>query len=100
MTAAHELGGATGLVALAAILVLALHVLMFVAMRRFAVPPLAAAVGLGLYALVAFPRFNLRPELLGFVCLAAQLAILSRSGGGPVANTGSTRRAAVRPATA
>lgn len=76
MAAVYGVAGTPGLGILAALLSAGVYVLVFLAARRLGVPMLPAAIGLGVYALTAQSRFNLRPELFGFVCLAAQLALL------------------------
>jgi hypothetical protein len=77
LAAVYAAWGSSGLVLLNAVLSLTVFVLMFLAMLRLGVTPLIAAMGLGLYALVTFWRFTLRPEQFGFACLAAQLVILA-----------------------
>jgi hypothetical protein len=77
MAAVYTVAGVPGLGMLTTLLSIGVYVLVFVAARRLGVPELYSAIGLVLYALTVESRFNLRPELFGFVCLAAQLALLS-----------------------
>ena len=73
----HRLAGPVGLCVLQTLLVVALLTLMGLAMRRLGVPMAWAAAGLALAALISHERFLHRPEMLGYVCLAAQLLLLS-----------------------
>jgi tetratricopeptide (TPR) repeat protein len=77
MAGVYRVAGVPGLATLGWILSCTIYGLIFLILRRLGLPLLMATVGLGLYALLAALRFNLRPELFGFVCLAAQFAILS-----------------------
>jgi len=73
----HRVAGIPGLTVLGLLLSCAVFGTILLILRRLGVPLLPATAGLGLYALMAASRFNLRPELFGFLCLAAQFAILS-----------------------
>ena len=57
---------------IAAIVVL----LLLLTMRRLGLSPLAAAAGLMLFAMAAYERFILRPEMFSYVLLAGQLFVL------------------------
>ena len=76
MASAYRLGGVAGLSLLRLGLVGMLLACVAVLLHRLRVP---WRVGLGailLTALVAYPRFSLRPELFGYVVLAGQMALL------------------------
>jgi len=77
MAAVHRLGGANGLCALQAALVAAIFALLALTMRRLAVPAPLAAGGLLLVAVAAHMRFTLRPEVFGYLVLAAQMFVLA-----------------------
>jgi len=70
-------GGANGLCTLQASLVAGIFLLTLLTMRRCQVPCSAAAGGLLLVAMTAYMRFTLRPEVFGYLLLAAQLFLLS-----------------------
>jgi len=73
----YLVGGFTGLNVLLMVLVWSFVVLMLVLMRRMGVGPLLAAAGTLLVLLVAYERFLLRPELLGYLALLGQAALLA-----------------------
>lgn len=77
LASVHRVAGTGGLWATRWVLVTALLVLSTIWMHRLGLPPAVSAPGLLLLAIVASGRFQLRPELLGFVVLAAQLCVLA-----------------------
>lgn len=76
MAAVYRWGGITGLCLLASGLVLAVSVLLLRSSRRMELHWLAGAAGLLWFGLVSFSRFNLRPELFGYLVFACELALL------------------------
>jgi len=78
MAAVHRFGGMSGLVTAQAVLVGAIFALLIVAMRRMGMGLCWAAPAAMLAMLGAYPRFNLRPELFGYLILVAQWCILIR----------------------
>jgi hypothetical protein len=77
MALAWRAGGPNGLCMLAAALVVGIFAVTLVTMRRLGVPWPLAAAGIMLAAVAANTRFTMRPEVLGYLLLAIQLAILS-----------------------
>ncbi|MCY2925700.1 MAG: hypothetical protein NT031_09705, partial [Planctomycetota bacterium] len=92
MALTHRLGGMRALSILTAAMVVATMAAAFTAMRRCGVGTLASAGGVVLAALAGYERFNMRPELPGYLVLLIQVAILV-----PAAGAGRTisRRALV-----
>jgi len=80
MSLVYRAGGETGMSLLQAALAASIVLLALLAMSRLGVPPLWRAAGLILLAVVAQGRFGVRPEVFGYLMLAAQLCILV---GGP-----------------
>ncbi len=78
MAAGHRLGGMTALTACQVALVAGLFALVVATMRRGRLGWEWAAVGAALTMMGAYSRFNLRPELFGYVVLAGQWCILVR----------------------
>ncbi len=78
----YRLAGPAGLSVLLSVLVAALLVLCAVAMRRSGVGWVPAAAALLGISLIAYSRYLLRPELLGYVMLAGQLVLLAPLGRG------------------
>ena len=77
MATVFQWWGETGLCLLSAALILGIGVLMLGALHRLQVPWPLSALGLLLFGLVSFSRFNLRPEVFGYLILAAQLFLLA-----------------------
>ena len=77
MAGAWRLGGITGLCLLSAALVCAAMAVSLLVMRRLEVPWALAAGGLLIAALASSTRLLLRPELLGYVVLMGQFALLA-----------------------
>ena len=76
----HRAAGIGGLWALQAALAGGVFLLMALAMRRMGVPWAWTAAGLTLAGLVSYQRLDLRPELFGYLVLAAEaLLLLPRS---------------------
>ncbi|MHC4985338.1 MAG: hypothetical protein ACYTFO_04195 [Planctomycetota bacterium] len=73
----YLLGGFTGLNVLLMLMVWVFFALTVVLMQRLGVGPLGIAFGLILIGLIAFLRFTLRPELLGYLALLGQAALLA-----------------------
>ncbi len=73
----HRAAGTPGLWATRLGLTSMLLVISALTMARLGVGPAASAMGLLLLAIVASSRFQLRPELPGFVLLAAELCVLA-----------------------
>ncbi len=69
-------GGPAGLSLLLAGVVAGLIFTAALTMRRLGLGPLAVAAGLLLTAMVAYERFLLRPELLGYLVLTVQMCVL------------------------
>ncbi len=78
MAAGHRLGGMTALTACQVALVAGLFTLVVTTMRRARLGWEWTAVGAALAMMGAYARFNLRPELFGYVVLAGQWCILVR----------------------
>jgi len=78
MAIAYRAGDPAGLCTLQAVLVAAMLVLVACAMLGGGVRPWAAAIGVAIVAMAAQARFMHRPELFGYVLLAAQLYVLMR----------------------
>lgn len=76
MAAAYRAGGMEALSVLAAAIVVGILAAGFLAARRGGVSAPAAAAGVVLAALAGYERFNMRPELMGYLVLLVQLAIL------------------------
>ncbi|MDP6047435.1 MAG: hypothetical protein QGG25_17625 [Phycisphaerae bacterium] len=76
LAATYRTGGPTGVCLLQAALVTILLMLVTTAMLRTGVRPWAAAIGVAIAALAVQARFMHRPELFGYVIMAAQLCIL------------------------
>ena len=76
MAAVYRRGGAVGLCSLQIALIAGTFALAVVVMRRLGLPWLLIAAGLTVMALGSYPRFNLRPELVSYLLLTGQLAIL------------------------
>lgn len=81
MAAVYRRGGAVGLCGLQIALIAGTFALAVVVMRRLGLPWLLTAAGLVVMALGSYPRFNLRPELVSYLLLTCQLAILVGRGG-------------------
>jgi hypothetical protein len=77
MAAAYRWEGARGLGGMATALVLGIAVLGLWTSRRLELPWTVAAAGLLGLGLVASSRLNLRPELFGYLALAAEVAVLA-----------------------
>ena len=76
-TGVYLVGGFTGLNILLMMLVWSFVALVLILMRRLGVAPLMAAAGTLLVLLIAYERFLLRPELVGYVVLLGQAALLA-----------------------
>jgi hypothetical protein len=76
--AAYRAGGPTGVCLLQTALAAILMTLITTAMLKTGVRPWAAAIGVAIAALAVQARFMHRPELFGYVIMAAQLCILIR----------------------
>jgi hypothetical protein len=76
MAAVYGQGGIAGLCVLTGVLVSALSVLVLVGSRRVGLTWAASAAGLLWIGLIAYSRFNLRPELLGYLPFSALLLLL------------------------
>ncbi len=76
--AVARLGGLDGLIALRVLLVLALAATLFLGLRRSASGVPIAVVLTAAALLGARPRFLIRPELVTFIALAAELNLLRR----------------------
>ncbi len=85
----RHLGGVGALLILRLACVLAILVLAAATAVRLGVPRVALAPGILLVTLVSYERFFLRPELIGFLVLAAQAWILA---GGESAEADPARR--------
>jgi len=83
MAAVHGAGGTTGLCVLQLALVAGTFVLLAGLLLRRGVPPAWVAAGVTLAALVGWTRWKLRPELLGYLLLTADLLLLTRRRLGP-----------------
>jgi hypothetical protein len=77
MAAVFRWGGSTGLSLLAAALTMGISALLLGTLRRMRIPWPLSALGLLLFGLVSFSRLNLRPEMFGYLILAAQLFLLA-----------------------
>ncbi|MHC4295140.1 MAG: hypothetical protein ACYSTL_06105, partial [Planctomycetota bacterium] len=75
--AVHRWSGAVGLCTLQAGLLAAIFLMMLLTMLRLGVPTSIAAGGVFLGAMTAYLRFNLRPELFGYLLLVAQFYLLT-----------------------
>ena len=71
-------GGVAGLCVLQAALVAGVFGIMIVTLRRGGVGPAWTAAAIVLAALAMYERFNLRPEVFGYLVLAGQWALLVR----------------------
>ena len=78
MAGVHRLAGPDGLCVLQIALVAGIFLLTLATSRRLGTPGPLVAGGLLLAALTAYGRFNLRPEVFGYLMLAAQLWLLTR----------------------
>ncbi len=78
MAFVYRLGGAYGLCLLQAILIAAVFGLIAGSMLRMGISPGITALGVLLATAVSYERFNLRPEVFGYVILAVQLLLLAR----------------------
>jgi hypothetical protein len=76
MAAAYGLGGIAGLCVLTSVLVSALSALLILGSRRMGLTWGTSAAGLLWVGLIASSRFNLRPELFGYLSLSALLLLL------------------------
>jgi hypothetical protein len=76
MSGVYRLGDAEALCALQAALGAGVFILMFLTMRRLGVPWLWASAGVVLAGLTAYERMGLRPELFGYLLLAAEACAL------------------------
>jgi len=76
MGGAYAWGGVAGLCVLTSVLVSALSALLLLASRRMGLSWVASAAGLLWIGLVASSRFNLRPELFGYLSFVALLLLL------------------------
>ncbi len=72
----YQAGGTTGLCLLQAALMAGMVALALATMRRLGVGWLATAGGVLLLVLTAYERFTLRPEVPGYLLLAAELLVL------------------------
>jgi hypothetical protein len=77
MSLAYRAGGFWLLSLLQVALVAQVVVCLMTAMRRMGVPSGWAAMGLLLFGMAAYERFDLRPEMFGYACLAGLLLLLS-----------------------
>ncbi len=77
MSLVYRAGGFMGLGMLQVLLVAGTWVFMVLAMRRLGVGGAFIAGGCLLAALTAYERFNLRPEMFGFLLLAATMYLLA-----------------------
>ena len=77
MAAAHRAAGMVGLGILQAAMIAAIFAVMIVLMRRGRVAWHWIAPGVVLAAMTAYERFNLRPEVFGYLILLAQVACLT-----------------------
>lgn len=77
MSAVGRLGAEGGLCTLQSLLVAGTFALILLTMRRVGVPWLWSAGGVVMVTLVAQGRFNLRPEVFGYLIVAWQLYILA-----------------------
>lgn len=75
---AWYLGGATGLNLLQLCIIAGLFSMLILAMRRSRLPALAISLALLLTGLIINSRFNMRPELFGYLCIVAQYMLLAR----------------------
>lgn len=73
----YQVGGFAGLNVLLMMAVWAIFALLFLAMRRFGVGLVGCAGGMLLFGLISHLRFTLRPELLAYIVLAGQMALLA-----------------------
>jgi hypothetical protein len=76
MASVYRWGGVTGLCVLTCGLVLAVALLLLGSSRRLGLPWVVCAAGLLWFGLVGYSRFNLRPELFGYLVFACELAVL------------------------
>ena len=76
MAAVYGQGGIAGLCVLTSVLVAALSALLLVGSRRVGLTWAASAAGLLWIGLIAYSRFNLRPELFGYLSFSALLLLL------------------------
>ena len=74
---AYSLGGFGALNILLMLSVWALLAGVFVLLRRLGAGAIASAAGVVLVALIAYERFSLRPELLGYLALLGQAILLA-----------------------
>jgi hypothetical protein len=81
VAAVNRAGGMKGLSLLMAAMVAGTFALVLATMRRLGLGWAAAGAGLILAALVSYERFQLRPEVLGYLVLMGELYLLA---GGPV----------------
>ncbi|MCK4414768.1 MAG: hypothetical protein KAY32_14635 [Candidatus Eisenbacteria sp.] len=79
LAAVHRAAGLPGLGLLRLVLACGVLGLSLLTMRRLGVSWLGASLGLILLALVVQVRFELRPELFGYLILAAQISLLART---------------------
>ena len=77
----YLVGGFGGLNVLLIACVLGLFTWAYILMRRLEVARPVAVCAVVLIGLIAYPRFTLRPELLGYVALAALAAMLAPTSG-------------------
>jgi hypothetical protein len=78
MALIYRTDGVNGLVVLQAALVACMFVLLLAVLRQAGVGWAPAAAAMLLTALVSYERFNLRPELFGYVILLGQWLLLTR----------------------
>ena len=76
MAGVYRHGGDVGLCVLQIALIAGTFALAVVVMRRLGLPWLLTAAGLTVMALGSYSRFHLRPELVSYLLLTGQLAIL------------------------
>jgi hypothetical protein len=76
MAAVYGWGGIAGLCVLTSVLVSALSALFLLGSRRMGLTWTASAAGLLWFGLVAHSRFNLRPELFGYLSFSTLLLLL------------------------
>ncbi len=78
MAGAYGLASESGLCLMQLALILCIFTLMILAMRRLGIGWTWISAGVLLVAMTGYMRFNLRPELFGYLMLAAQFAILCK----------------------
>ncbi len=77
MSAVNRLAGPVGLCVLQSALVMGIFALILASMLKWKLPPVLCAAALLVTAAVSHTRFNLRPEVFGYLILAGQFYVLS-----------------------